>query len=379
MAIIERSDILESTPNIESEIIQGVVQGSKVLGLMTRLPDMVKSKEKMPVLNMLPEAYWVSGDTGLKQTTSMAWKNKYIYAEEIAVVVPIPENVLADSDYDIIGQAQPRIIEAIYKKIDEAVILGKNKPAQFRDGLIPSIISYGFDVAPSTDNLYTQISKAMGKVETSNYEPNGLLGGLELKQVFREGLLDTTNQPLANSEVTQMPRNFVNNGAWDKTKAKFIVGDFKQAVYSFRSSIEFKLFDSGVVQDSNGNIIYNLMQQDMVALRVTVRFGWEIPNPINSEVPGEESRFPFALVQPASEPTTYTITFTVTDTSSTAVANAYITCGGNVKKTNASGQAVFKVFGSNDYLYEVSKKGSESKYGKATVATSNVTVAVENF
>lgn len=378
--MIERSDIIESTPNLVNEIFQGVAQGSKVLNLMTRLPDMTKSKESLPVLSLLPEAYWVSGDNGLKGTTKMAWDKKYIYAEEVAVVVPIPESVLADSDYDIIGQAKPRIIEAFYKKIDEAIINGKDKPARFREGLIPSIINAGKAVAPSTNNLYTQISNAMGKVEESGYDVNALLGGVALKQAFREGLLDTTGQPLSSgSEVMALTKNYVNNGAWDNTLAKFIVGDFSQAVYSMRQDIEFKLFDSGVVTDSEGNIIYNLMQQDMVALRCTLRMGWELPNPINSLDSNEETRFPFALVEPTVAPTTYNVTFTVTDDSSTAVSGAKVTYGGQVKKTNASGQAVFKSLGNTNAFYKVEKAGANTKYGEVTVETTNVDVSVENF
>ena len=344
--MISRSDIIESTPQISNEISQGVVQNSKILPLMTRLPNMTKSKESFPVLSMLPDAYWVSGDTGLKGTTKMAWENKFLYAEEIAVVVPIPEAVLADSDYDIIGQAKPRIIEAFQKKIDEAIVLGKNKPARFREGLIASIINAGHAVAPSTNNLYTQISQAMGKVEEDGYDVNGLVGGVALKQAFREGLLDTTGQPLSSgSEVMSLNKGYVNNGAWDNTLAKFIVGDFSQAVFAIRQDVEFKLFTEGVVTDSNGNILYNLMQQDMVALRCTMRLGWELPNPINAENTDEATRFPFALVEPSSAPTTVNVTFTVTNSSSDPVVGAKVVFGGQTKKTNSSGQAVFKSLG----------------------------------
>ena len=295
MTMIARENIIESTPNLVNEIFEGVAQGSKVLPLMTRLPDMSKSKESLPVLSLLPEAYWVSGDNGLKGVSKMAWDKKYIYAEEIAVVVPIPESVLADSDYDIIGQAKPRIIEAFYKKIDEAIISGANKPARFREGLIPSIISAGNNVS-ATGTLYEQISNAMGKVEEDGYDVNAIMGGVGLKKAFRDGFVDKNGQPLNASEITETTRVFVNNGAWNKSLAKLVVGDFKQAVYAVRSDIEFKLFDSGVVTDAEGNIIYNLMQQDMVALRCTLRMGWELPNPVNGENSDNATRFPFASV-----------------------------------------------------------------------------------
>ena len=43
--------------------------------------------------------------------------------------------------------------------------------------------------------------------------------------------------------------------------------------------------------------MYNLAQDDMVALRVTMRLGWEIPNPVNA-LNETDARFPFAALVP---------------------------------------------------------------------------------
>lgn len=304
--IIARTDAAALQPNqtIVNEIIKGVTEGSAILPLMTKLPNMTSKQSKLNVMSSLPEAYFVDGEptdlsqegaTGLKNTTKAAWENKYIYAEEIAVVVPISQNVLDDSEYDIWGEIKPKIVEQFYKLIDKAIITGTGKPASWRAGLVPSIVT-ATKQFNATSNLYKDISKAMGFVEESGYDATGILGGVKLKAKFRDGLLDTTGQPLANSEVTELTRSFVKNGAWNDTLASYIVGDFKQAVYAIRSDIDFKVFDTGVVTDNSGNIIYNLMQQDMVALRVTMRLGWEIPNPVNA-LDGTATRFPFASVK----------------------------------------------------------------------------------
>ena len=377
---ISRTDAkaLIPTQDIIDEIIQGAVKNSKALQIMTRLPNMTTKQAKMPILSMLPEAYWVGGDTGLKQTSKAMWDNKFITAAELAVIIPIPEAVLDDANYDIWGQIRPRIEEAFGKKIDEAIFLGKDKPTEWREGLIASIYNAGAAVAPSTDNLYTQISNAMGKVEEDGFEVNGLVGGLGLKATFRTGLVDTTGQPLNSTEITALSRQFVDNGAWDNTLAKFIVGDFTQAVYSIRQEITFKILDQGVITDGTGAVVLNLAQQDCVALRAVMRLGWEIPNPINAANGDETTRFPFALVEPASAATTYNVTFTVTDESSAAVQNAVVTLAGQAKKTNSSGVAVFKSLGSSTYYYKV-QKGDTVKYGEVTVSSSNVSENVTDF
>ena len=61
-----------------------------------------------------------------------------------------------------------------------------------------------------------------------------------------------------------------------------------------------KLFTEGVVQNTDGTIAYNLMQNDMVALRAVMRLGWEIPNPVNAMAKEKAKRFPFAVLTPAN-------------------------------------------------------------------------------
>ena len=64
-------------------------------------------------------------------------------------------------------------------------------------------------------------------------------------------------------------------------------------------NLQVKLFTEGVVQNTDGTIAYNLMQNDMVALRAVMRLGWEIPNPVNAMAKDKAKRFPFAVLTPA--------------------------------------------------------------------------------
>ena len=111
--------------------------------------------------------------------------------------------------------------------------------------------------------------------------------------IFKNDMQGGTTYSLDGSSMT-----FPRNGAFDKSKALMISGDFSQLVYAIRQDITFKLLDQAVIQDpSTKEIVYNLAQNDMVALRAVMRLGWEIPNPINSLQTDESKRCPFAILK----------------------------------------------------------------------------------
>jgi HK97 family phage major capsid protein len=300
MANITRTDVdaLIET-QVASEIFEGVVKESKALSMFKRLPNMTSDKTKIRVLDTLPVAYFVdeTKNNGRKNLTKMAWESKYINAAELAVIVPIKENVLNDASIDIWAEVKPRIVEAFGRKIDNAIFNGVDKPADWREGLIPSIVAAGKEVT-ETGELYSDINDVMTEVEESGYNVTGLVGGVGLKGKFRM-MTDKNGQPLNATEIGSLNRTYLDNGAWNKTLSTLVAGDFNQAVYSIRQDVTYKVLDQAVIQDpSTGEILYNLAQDDMVALRVVMRLGWEIPNPVNA-LDETETRFPFASLKPA--------------------------------------------------------------------------------
>ena len=300
MAGITKTDVEALIePQVAKEIFDSVTTESKALSLFRRLPNMTSDKTKLRVLDSLPVAYFVDEATnnGRKNLTKQAWANKYINAAELAVIIPIKENLLNDTDVDLWAEIKPRVVEAFAKKIDDAIFFGTDKPTDWINGLVPTITSIGAEVEESGNGLYSDINDVMTKVEESGYNVTGILGGVGLKGKFRM-MTDTTGQPLNTTEIGSLKRYFMDNGVWDKTKSTLIAGDFKQAVYAIRQDVSYKVLTEAVIQDpSDGSILYNLAQEDMVALRVVMRLGWQIPNPVNA-LNETSARFPFASLKP---------------------------------------------------------------------------------
>ena len=96
--------------DLAADIIQGAIKQSAALSMFRRLPNMTSNVMRMRVLDALPMAYWVGAtNNGRKNLTEMAWANKFIVPEELAVIVPIKEDVLDDADIDIWAEDRPRL------------------------------------------------------------------------------------------------------------------------------------------------------------------------------------------------------------------------------------------------------------------------------
>lgn len=371
-----------------STIFQDAPKQSTFMSLARKLPNMTSNQTRMRVLDFLPTAYWVDGDTGMKQTTRQAWDNVFIEAAELAVIVPIPEAVLDDAEFDIFGEITPRVNEAIGQRVDSAIIFGVNRPRNWQNDIITLARQAGNNVAvgssPDYYNLLLGEGGVISKVEEDGYMATGALAAMTMRAKLR-GIRSTDGslifksdmQGSTNYALDGAPMYFPQNGAYDRTIAHLIVGDFKQAVYSIRQDVTVKILDQGVIQDpTTKEIVYNLAQQDMVALRIVFRMGWALPNPA-TRMDEDRVGCPFAYLEPSTAVTTQKVTFTVKDNAGTpaAISGAIVDVNGSRIKTNASGVAEFNLR-EGTYPAMIKKSGYGTIKETVTVAAAAVTKAV---
>lgn len=311
-SLVSRTDAAGLIPEEAGrDIIRNVVAESVVMRLGRRLPDLSRNQLRMPVVSALPSAYFVDGDTTLKQTTEVNWSDKYINVGELACIVPIPEAVLDDAAYDIWGEVRPLIAEAMGRAFDRAVLYGTNAPSTWPTDLLDGATAAGNAVTEGAagNDLYDDIMGEEGTiaaVEEDGFLVSGHLAALSLRAKLR-ACRDDNQQPVfvrsmqegVRYELDGEPLLFARNGAVDASQSLLVSGDWTQLVYALRQDITYKLLDEAVIQDTNGDIQYNLAQQDMVALRAVMRLGWQVPNPTNRIQSSESSRYPFAVLVPA--------------------------------------------------------------------------------
>ncbi|MFQ9516725.1 MAG: phage major capsid protein [Eubacterium sp.] len=373
---------------IVEAISQDVPKSSSFMALAKKLPNMTSKQTRIRVLDFLPTAYWVNGDTGMKQTSRQAWDNVYLTAAELAVIVPIPEAVLDDAEFDIFGEVTPRVIEAIGQRVDSAVIFGENRPAEWQNDIITLARQAGNNVPLGANpDYYAKLlceDGVFAKVEDDGYAVSGVIASTNMKAKLR-GLRDDSGRPIFSQTMqgaTQYaldgtPMQFPDNGSFNKNIAQMIAGDFSKAVYSIRQDVTTKILTEGVIQDpATREIVYNLAQQDMVALRVVFRMGWALPNPA-TRIDEDRVGCPFAYLEPATPVTTQTVTFTVENNAETpeAIEGARVNVNGSNIKTDSSGEAVFNLR-AGTYPYSVTYKGYVKSTGTITVASGAVSETV---
>lgn len=310
MADISRSDVAtliqEEYSNIFLDSV-GDTEGSAVIRAFGTVPLGTKITNA-PVLTTLPEAAWVSESAtapeGVKPTSKAVWGNKRFVVEEVAVIIPVHEDVLEDMTED--GLANLSILggRAIGKKLDEAVLFGVDKPSTWTDlDLLAAATAAGnvFQVSatPGEDDLAGSIFQAAGAVADSGANPTTILSarGLRfrlanLRAADGTSILSRTlgGDGTFSDDIAGLMAEFVDNGAWDNTLATAIVADRSRVKIGQRSDIQVKFLDQATV----GGI--NLAERDMVALRFKARYAYALGNTIGGAGTNAE---PAGAVTPA--------------------------------------------------------------------------------
>jgi len=313
--VITRTNTAALIPEEASaEVLKRLPTASAALSLFRHIT-MSRQQYRMPIMAALPVAYFVTGDTGLKQTSEQQWANKYLNAEELACIVPIPEKVLDDSAFDIWGEVTPFVIEAIGRALDAAVFFGTNKPASWPSAIVTEATAKGnVGVAPTATaaegGVVGDISKLMQLVEEKGFDVSAIIAHRKMKGLLRQARGTTGEQLTAmdpGTEVEPAPTNVFSvpvtypmRGVWP-TAAKSceaILGDFSQGLLGVRQDFTWKLLDQAVINNAEGKVEYNLAQQDMVAMRVVCRFAWEVANVPQPEA--NANQYPFGILNSAT-------------------------------------------------------------------------------
>lgn len=281
-------------------------------------------------------------------------------------------------------------MEAIGQKVDAAVIFGDNRPREWQADLITLARQAGNNVSPAAGKDYYDLilgeNGVFAQVEDDGFGVSGAIAAMTFKSKLR-GLRDTTGQPIFKNNMQEVSRytldgapiTFPENGGFYPDIAQLVVGDFSQAVYSIRQDVTVKILDQGVIQDpATKEIVYNLAQQDMTAIRIVFRMGWALPNPA-TRMNEDRTGCAFAYLEPGTPLTTQKVTFTVTE-GSDASKGTRINVDGAILVTDDNGKAEFNLR-AGSYTAKITKKGfasmTETIVVEKTAVTKEITLVAQ--
>lgn len=299
--IIDRVGAAGEIPRQLSEAITGMIETQSTAMMLGKKVPTTTKDSRIPILSSVPDAYFVTGDTGLKQSTKATMTNETLVAEEIAAIIVVPDTVMADSEFDLWEMIAPLLTRAFARRIDKSVIFGESSPASWPAGMVPQAIAAGNMVTASADPI-VDLLRAAQIVAEQEYNPTdaAVSNGYQYRisaarsdaftgspvNAKRAGALSVAGLPILTNPVY-----------WDKTIADVVVADWDNVVLGMRQDMRFEFFKTGVIQDETGAIVMNLLQQDSTALRATMRVGYRLAKPVTqSGVAG----VPVSVVLPAS-------------------------------------------------------------------------------
>lgn len=294
MVDITRSDV--STLIQEAYANDFIAHATKTSAVLSAFPtkNLGTKTTHLPVLATKPHASWVAESstsaTGTKPTAKVTWADKTLVVEELAVIIPVHENVVDDATIDVVAEITRSGAEAIAFALDAAVIFGIHKPLSWvSNDLHASAVadSNVFTVGASgTANdlagQFLQSAESMAEL----YDPTTVLARAGLKYKLAN-LRATTGEPIYMNSMSDNPggdsiygmntyfvTGTVDDGSggdtlvWDPDSAEALVVDRSRVIIGVRQDIQVKFLDQAVV----GGV--SLAEKDMVALRFKARFAY---------------------------------------------------------------------------------------------------------
>lgn len=259
-----------------TDIMKEIVRGSSVLRL-ANVQEMNSDTKKYPIMTEGPGAYWVGEGERIK-TSGAQWIFPEMVAKKLAVIIPVTKEKMEDTTINVFEELKPTIAEAFYKAIDGACLFGIGSP--FAKNIFQVATDAGNVVEDETSTLDLDVSDLMAKVEDAGLEVNGFAAHFGIKNRLRKLRDGNGNQLFVpgvdQNELYANPIEFSRNGAWDKTKAQVLAGDWAKCLVGIRQGIEYEILKEATLQgtlDADGKPI-SLAEQDLIAIKATMRLGF---------------------------------------------------------------------------------------------------------
>nr|WP_271401578.1 phage major capsid protein [Salinicoccus roseus] len=248
-------------------ILTEVLENSKVfqLGVVEEMEG--QSEKNFTFWADKPGAYWV-GEGKKIQTTKPTTVQANMRTKKVATIVLASREYLNYTYRQFFEAMKPQISEAIYKKIDDAVILGVDNPFPKSIDSVVTATGQVIEGGITGPNILLLEDELLNE----DIEPNAFISKMQNKSALRNALDAQENTLYDRTANTIDGIQAVDLKSSSMAKGTLYAGDFDKLFYGIPYNIHYKISEEAqlsTIQNADGTPV-NLYEQELIALRVTM-------------------------------------------------------------------------------------------------------------
>lgn len=233
----------------------------------------------LPVLATEPEAHWVSeyvdgaDNSGAALPSSkLSWTDKKIVAEALGVIIPVPNDQVADATEDLLAEISEKGGAALGKKLDAAILSGHAKPSTWvtndlKAAAVASNQALDFGAGGKAEDLRGAIYDAEGLLSDNGFDDPVIIARRSLRSTLRNerdannAFLGTANDFLADYSPTFTKRMTEGITLYVVDRSAIRVG--------IRQDIQVDVLDQATITG-----VGNLAELRMKGISFNARYGY---------------------------------------------------------------------------------------------------------
>ena len=251
-------------------IMKEVAENSLVMQLGRYIEMDGKQEKKFIIQTDGVSAYWVNETEKIK-TDKPQLIEATLVAKKLGIILVASREALNYTWQRFFDEMKPQIVDAFYKKIDEAGLLGLENP--FANSVAKVATDSGAVIQGPIN--YENILKLEEKLYENDIEPNAFVSKVQNRPALREArdgdkktIYDKANNTLDGIIVADMKSKQIKKG-------DLIAGNFDHLVYGVPYNITYKISEEGQISTmkNSDDTPINLFEQEMIAIRATMDIG----------------------------------------------------------------------------------------------------------
>ncbi|MGV3079070.1 phage major capsid protein [Streptococcus sp. 32226D021BW] len=212
-------------------------------------------------------AYWVNETEKIK-TDKPEVVPVTLKAHKLGIILVTSREALNYTWKKFFDDMKPQIVEAFYKKIDEAGLLGRDTP--FANSVAKAAKDANKVIGGPIN--YDNILKLQDTLYDADVEPNAFVSKIQNRSALREARDGNKVSIYDKAANTIDGITTVDLKSAHFEKGDLLAGDFDNLIYGVPYNINYKISEEGqisTITNTDGTPI-NLFEQEMIAIRATM-------------------------------------------------------------------------------------------------------------